>query len=61
MTEEEKKELKYSANDIDGAYLIGVFNSSGIDGLDKELKRIKEMGILPHQIFEIIKTIPTNQ
>lgn len=41
----------FSANDIDLAYLIGVFNVSGIDGLSNELKRLKEINKKPHEIF----------
>ena len=36
---------------IDFAYLTGVFNVSGIDGLQKELTRLKEIGKNPHDIF----------
>jgi len=36
---------------IDLAYLTGVFNVVGIDGLQKELTRLKEIGKNPHDIF----------
>ena len=36
---------------IDLAYIIGVFNVSGFDGLNKELTRLKEIGKKPHDIF----------
>ena len=36
---------------IDLAYLTGVFNVVGIDGLQKELTRLKEIGRNPHDIF----------
>jgi hypothetical protein len=36
---------------IDLAYLTGVFNVSGIDGLQKELTRLKDIGKNPHDIF----------
>lgn len=36
---------------IDLAYLTGVFNVSGIDGLQKELTRLKKIGKNPHDIF----------
>jgi hypothetical protein len=36
---------------IDLAYLTGVFNVVGIDGLSKEIKRLKEIGKNPHDIF----------
>jgi hypothetical protein len=38
---------------IDVAYLTGVFSVSGIDGLDKELKRLKEIGKQPHDFVKI--------
>lgn len=37
--------------DIDLAYLTGVFNVAGFDGLHKELTRLKEIGKKPHDIF----------
>ncbi len=46
---------KFSANDIDGAYLLGIFNVSGIDGLSKEIERIKEIGIMPHITISMLK------
>lgn len=42
-------------NIIDLAYLIGVFNVSGIDGLAKETERLKLLKIKPHEIFNNIK------
>lgn len=45
----------FTGNDVDGAYFLGVFNTSGIDGLDKELKRVKELGFLPHVFLKMIK------
>lgn len=36
---------------IDLAYLTGVFNVSGIDGLQKELTRLEEIGKTPHDFF----------
>lgn len=46
----------FTGNDVDGAYFLGVFNSSGIDGLSDELKRIKELGLNPHQFLYLLKT-----
>jgi len=48
----------FTANDIDGAYLLGVFNASGIDGLADELKRLKELGRKPHEIIILLKPEP---
>lgn len=47
--------LRFTANDVDGAYFIGVFNSGGIDRLSEELARIKKLGIMPHQMLDIMK------
>jgi hypothetical protein len=43
--------LRYSEREIDFAYLAGVFNVSGIDGLQKEIERIKGLGKNPHDII----------
>ena len=50
--------MDFTANDIDVAYFVGVFNTSGFDGLAKEIKRIKELGIKPHQMIEQFKANP---
>ena len=47
--------LCYSENDIDFSYLCGVFNCSGIDGLHKEIQRLKELGKNPHDIINSLK------
>jgi len=49
-------EIKFTANDVDGAYLLGVFNVSGLDGLGKEIERLKKLKVMPHMIIEILKT-----
>jgi len=43
--------LRYSEREIDFAYLAGVFNVSGIDGLQKEIARLKRLGKNPHDII----------
>lgn len=43
--------LHYSEREIDFAYLAGVFNVSGIDGLQKEIERLKVLGKNPHDII----------
>jgi len=43
--------LPEEKNKIDLAYLTGVFNVSGMDGLSKEIDRLKRLGIKPHEIF----------
>lgn len=44
--------LRFSEREVDFAYLCGVFNASGIDGLHKEIQRLKELGKEPHNIIE---------
>lgn len=44
--------LRFSEREVDFAYLCGVFNASGIDGLHKEIQRLKELGKEPHDIIE---------
>lgn len=48
----DSKETKYTPDDIDMAYCAGVFNTSGIDGLSKELERLKHIGRKPRDIFK---------
>jgi len=48
--------LTYSEREVDFAYLTGVFNVSGIDGLQKEIERLKGIGKNPHDIFFYTKT-----
>lgn len=44
--------LRFSEREVDFAYLCGVFNASGIDGLYTEIQRLKELGKEPHDIIE---------
>lgn len=44
--------LRFSEREVDFAYLCGVFNTSGIDGLHTEIQRLKELGKEPHNIIE---------
>lgn len=44
--------LRFSEREVDLAYLCGVFNASGIDGLYTEIQRLKELGKEPHDIIE---------
>ena len=44
--------LRFSGQDVDFAYLCGVFNVSGIDGLHKEIQRLKAIGKEPHDIID---------
>jgi len=45
---------RFSKNDVDGAYLLGVFNVVGIDGLQKEIERLKQLKVNPYQIIDSI-------
>ena len=51
MVGEEEKETTYTEQEIDFAYLAGVFNVSGIDGLYNEIQRLKSLGKNPHDII----------
>ena len=44
--------LRFSEREVDFAYLCGVFNTLGIDGLHTEIQRLKELGKEPHDIIE---------
>ena len=44
--------LQFSEREVDFAYLCGVFNTSGIDGLYTEIQRLKKLGKEPHNIIE---------
>lgn len=47
--------LRFSEREVDFAYLCGVFNTSGIDGMHKEIQRLKELGKEPHDIIEVYR------
>ena len=47
--------LHFFANDVDGAYLLGVFNTTGLDGLAKEIARLKELKMNPSTMLELLK------
>ena len=47
--------LRFSESEVDFAYLCGVFNTSGIDGLHTEIQRLKELGKEPHDIIEMCR------
>lgn len=49
------KDKTYAATDIDAAYILGVFNTSGIDGLEKEIKRLKELKVNPSDIINQLR------
>ncbi|OQA11748.1 MAG: hypothetical protein BWY67_00735 [Bacteroidetes bacterium ADurb.Bin397] len=47
----EEEKPTYTEHEIDFAYLAGVFNVSGIDGLYNEIQRLKSLGKNPHDII----------
>jgi len=47
----EEEKPTYTEQEIDFAYLAGVFNVSGIDGLYNEIQRLKSLGKNPHDII----------
>lgn len=51
----QKEMLFWGNNDVDCAYIMGSFNTGGIDGLNKELKRLKDMNLKPHEVVRIIR------
>jgi antirestriction protein ArdC len=48
-------EYKYTEREMDFIYCIAVFNTSGVDGLKKELDRLKELGVQPHDIIKSLR------
>ena len=52
--------LRFSEFEVDFAYLCGIFNTSGIDGLRTEIQRLKEIGKEPHDIIEARRKQRTN-
>ena len=51
--------FRYSERDVDFTYWCGVFNVSGIDGLHKEIQRLKEIGKDPHDIIDVCRIMVT--
>lgn len=43
--------LEFTKNELDFIYFIGVLNTSGMDGLSKEIERLKSIGKNPHDII----------
>ena len=39
---------------FDEGYVLGIFNTGGIEVLLEELKRLKKIGYEPHQILDLI-------
>jgi hypothetical protein len=49
----------FTTNDIDGVYLLGVFNTGGLDKLEEEIQRLKKIDIMPHELLHILKNTKT--
>lgn len=45
----EGKLPRWTDNDVDASYLMGCMNVGGIDAISKELKRLEELGLKPHE------------
>jgi hypothetical protein len=45
-----RPKYRYTEREIDFTYLMGVFNVSGMEGLSKELLRLKALNKVPHDI-----------
>jgi len=39
----------WTNNDVDSAYVMGCLSAGGIDAIAKELKRLEELGLRPHE------------
>jgi hypothetical protein len=50
-----RQELLFNAEDIDAAYLIGIFKSSGMNGLYERLKELKDFGVPPSVFLKVLK------
>ena len=48
-------EKKYTKRDLDFAYLMAVCNVSGMEGLQKEIDRLKKLGVEPSDIVDLAK------
>lgn len=53
------KREEFTANDIDAAYLLGVFNSGGLDKLGSEIARLQELKMMPHEFIFLLKSQPS--
>lgn len=56
FTNSENKSDHWTNQDIDVAYAVGCINIGGIEGLHEELKRLKELGLEPHQVISTVRS-----
>lgn len=52
----DNNQLQFTKNEIDFAYLVGAFNAGGINALNKELNRVKELKELKKELSDMIIT-----
>ncbi len=45
----------WTNDDVDAAYLMGCINVGGMDALQDELNKIKELGLKPHQVVKKVR------
>ena len=45
----------WTDNDVDASYLMGCMNVGGIDSIAKELERLKELGLTPHEAVRKVR------
>lgn len=41
--------ISWTDNDIDAAYMMGVMNAGSFDDLKREIDRLQEMNLKPHE------------
>lgn len=46
---------QWTNNDVDAAYLIGCMNAGGLDSIPKEIERLKQLGLKPHEAVKKIR------
>ena len=59
VAERESTKKTYTSEQVDLAYVTGVFNVAGLEAAHRELVRLSELGVKPHELFNIhTKTKP---
>lgn len=48
----------WTDDDINAAYLMGVINSGGLEGAEKEVKRLKKLKFAPVDAFQAVRKRP---
>lgn len=47
--------FKWTNDDVDAAYLMGCINVGNLDDMSKELDRLQELGMRPHEAVSKIR------